>query len=92
MQLFQCIFPIVSKRMASRKSCQTCVLLEGYYRLKVIEYAKASTAPRPSPLTWSIAENENEDLLKARNITLRAGHALLRHWLICEERIRKSAA
>jgi hypothetical protein len=92
MQLFQCIFPIVSRRMESRKNCQTCAMLEAYYRLKVIEYAKASTAPRPPQKVRSIAGNENEDLSKARNITLRAGHALLRHWLICEERIRNSAA
>jgi hypothetical protein len=71
----------------SRNSCQTCKLLEEYYRLKVTEYARASTVPRWLPLTGSATKRD--DLL---NITLRAGHALLHHWLTCEERIRKYAA
>jgi hypothetical protein len=72
----------------SRNSCQTCTFLEEYYRLKVTEYAQASTAPRSLPLTAT----KSDDLLKARNIALRAGHALLHHWLTCEERIRKDPA
>ncbi|MDT7818142.1 MAG: hypothetical protein QOH35_3029 [Acidobacteriaceae bacterium] len=72
----------------SRNSCQTCTFLEEYYRLKVTEYAQASTAPRSLPLTAT----KSDDLLKARNIALRAGHALLHHWLTCEERIRKYPA
>jgi hypothetical protein len=75
--------------IVSRNNCQTCVLLEEYYRLKVVEYAQASTAPRWSPPTRTTI---SDDLLKARNVTLRAGHALLQHWLTCEHRKRKYAA
>ena len=74
----------------SRNSCQTCVLLEEYYRLKIVEYAQASTALRWLPTTPPTTIND--DLLKARNVTLRAGHALLQHWLACEQCIRKYAA
>jgi hypothetical protein len=71
-------------------NCHTCLLLEDYYRLKVSDYVLVAAAGPWSPLMGPIPINE--DLCRARSVTLEAAQALLKHWKTCEERRRSEVA
>ena len=73
-----------------RDNCNTCLLLEDYYRLKVNDYVLAAAAAPWSPLSGPVPIND--DSCRARSLTFEAAEALLKHWKTCEERRRAEVA
>lgn len=73
-----------------REDCHTCLLLEDYYRLKVKDYLLAVKTAPWSPLTGAVLVSN--DLSRCKDVTFKAGQALLAHWKACEQCRRTHAA
>src|SRR5258708_39887805 len=73
----------LERGLVGRDNCQTCLLLEEYYRLKVNDYVLAAAAAPWSPLVGPIPISD--DLCRARSLTLRTARPLLKHLKTCEE-------
>jgi hypothetical protein len=65
-----------------RNNCETCSVLEEYYRLLMNDAVIAAQAANLSDTAIVI----DEDLREAMERTLQAGRALLAHWRLCEAR------
>ena len=80
----------LERGLVGRDNCHTCLLLEEYYRLKVNDYVLKAAAAPWSPLIGPAPIND--DLCRARSLTLEAARALLKHWKTCREHRRSEVA
>jgi hypothetical protein len=65
-----------------RDNCETCSVLQEYYRLLMNDAVFAAQTASFSDTAIVI----DEDLREAMERTLQAGRALLAHWRLCEAR------
>jgi hypothetical protein len=66
-----------------RSNCETCSVLQDYYRLVIND---AVVAAQTANFSDTVIVVIDEDLREAVERMLRAGRALLAHWQSCEAR------